>query len=170
MSQLLAVPEPRRPLQPLRRPTPPLPLSQPGQSSSSGEYSDHVLRSENSYTNPVRYAPSESNRRLVSLVNDAYKYWIDQKPIPAAILRKVEAIGELTADQFLAVFCNRDTPQVRAIELIDGRVRFRERDTGPHAGAIMEMLGQMVLQDPRRIFYNTTNFGRVLSFSFTNNV
>jgi hypothetical protein len=112
---------------------------------------------------------SEGNRKLVVLVNEAYKYWIDQKPIPDAILRKIEAV-ELTADQFLAVFCHRDTPEVRAIELIDGRVRFRERDKGPHAGARAEMIGQVRLQDPQKIFYSTTNFGRVLSFSFTNNV
>jgi hypothetical protein len=143
-------------------------VSRRGESASLGEYS-HVLRSESSYMNPVRYAPSEGNRRLVSLVNDAYNCWIDKKPIPAAILQKIEAI-ELTAAQFLAVFSNRDSPQARAIELIDGRLRFRKHDGGSHAGAIPEIFRQVTLQDPQEIFYTAANFGRVLSFSFTNNV
>jgi hypothetical protein len=98
-------------------------------------------------------------------VNEAYKYWIDQKPIPDAILRKIEAV-ELTADQFLAVFGNRDTPQARAIELINGRVRFRERTSGAHAIAAQEVIRQVTLQDPQEIFCNSNNLGRCPFFLF----
>jgi hypothetical protein len=102
-------------------------------------------------------------------VNEAYKYWIDQKPIPDAILRKIEAV-ELTADQFLAVFGDRDTPQARSIELINGRVRFRERPSGVHVIGSGEVIRQVNLQDPQEIFCNLNNLGRFLSFYFTNHV
>jgi hypothetical protein len=40
--------------------------------------------------------------------------------------RKIEAV-ELTNDEYLVVFCtDRETPEARAIQLIDGRIRFRE--------------------------------------------
>jgi hypothetical protein len=58
-------------------------------------------------------------------VNQAYAYWRDQKPIPEEIRRKIEDV-ELTNDEYLLVFCNRETPEARAIELIDGRIRLRE--------------------------------------------
>jgi hypothetical protein len=78
---------------------------------------------------------------LILLVNEAYNYWSRWKPIPEAILGKIRDI-ELTAVQFLAAFSNREAPQARAIELIDGRVRFRERTGGSHAAGSAEMIQQ----------------------------
>jgi hypothetical protein len=73
-----------------------------GPSPSSDTYS-HVLRSQKSYTNPLRCAHPQGNPRLVSLVNQAYEYWKIQKHIPEKIRRKIDAIG-LTNDEYLAVF------------------------------------------------------------------
>ena len=58
-------------------------------------------------------------------MNQAYEYWKTQKPHSRDNSRKIDAIA-LTNDEYLAVLCKRETPQARAIELIDGRVRFRE--------------------------------------------
>jgi hypothetical protein len=144
-------------------------LRQIGESTFSGGYS-HVLRSQTAYRNPVNNAaPSEGTRRLILLVNEAYNYWRRRKPIPEAILGKIRDI-DLTAVQFLAAFSNRETPQARAIELIDGRIRFRECTGGSHGTGCAEMIGQTWVQDPHKIFTYTTNVGKVLSFSFTNNV
>src|SRR5579859_491652 len=103
-----------------------------GPSPSSDTYS-HLLRSQTSYTNPLQYARPQGNRSLVSLVNRAYEYWKIQKPIPEEIRCEIDTI-ELTNDEYLAVFCKRETPQARAVELIDRRIRFREYTTPSHGG------------------------------------
>ena len=138
-----------------------------GPSPSSDTYS-HVLRSQTSYTNPLQYARPQGNPRLVSLVNQAYEYWETQKPIPEEIRRKFDAI-ELTNDEYLAVFCKRETPQARAVELIDGRIRFREYTTPSHGAALENVIRQLVRQDPADIFQGASGVGRVLCFYFTNN-
>jgi hypothetical protein len=138
-----------------------------GPSPSSDTYS-HVLRSQTSYTNPLQYARPQGNPRLVSLVNQAYEYWKTQKPIPEKIRRKIDAIA-LSNDEYLAVFCKRETPQARAIELIDGRVRFREY-TLPSCGAVLgNVIRQLVRQDPVDIFQDASGVGRILCIYFTNN-
>jgi hypothetical protein len=86
------------------------------------------------HTNQLQYAREQGN---LSLVNKAYSYWRDQKPIPEEIRQKIEAV-ELTNDEYLVVFCNRETPEARAIELIDGRIHFRKY-TLPSHGRYQEM-------------------------------
>jgi hypothetical protein len=142
-------------------------LSRSGPSPPSDTYS-HVLRSQTSYTNPSQYARSQGNPRLVSLVNQAYAYWRDQKPIPEEIRRKIEAV-ELTNDEYLVVFCNRETPEARAIELIDGRIRFREYTLPSHGAVAGNVSRQLVRQDPQDIFQCSSGVGRVLFVYFTDN-
>ena len=145
------------------------PSPSPSGPSLSLDTFSHVLRSQTSYTNPVRYARPQRNPKLVSLVNQAYGYWKAQKPIPEEIRHKIEAI-ELTTDQYLAVFSNRETPQARAIELIDGRIRFREYTVPSHGMVAGNVIRQLVRQDPQDIFQDAHSVGRVLCFDFTNNV
>jgi len=120
------------------------------------------------HTNPLQYARSQGCLRLVSLVNKAYSYWRDQKPIPEEIRRKIEAV-ELTNDEYLVVFCNRETPEARAIELIDGRIHFREYTLPSHGAVSGNVSRQLVRQDPQDIFQCSSGVGRVLFAYFTDN-
>lgn len=126
------------------------PAPSPSDPSPADEFS-HVLLSQTSYTNAVQYAPSQANPRLVSLVNQGYGYWTARKPIPDQILSDIDAI-KLTSDEYLAVFSNRETPQARAIELIDGRVRFKEYTTPSRGSVSGNVIVQLARQDPQDIF------------------
>ena len=143
------------------------PLSRSGPLTPSDTYS-HVLRSQSSYTNPSHYARSQGNPRLVSLVNQACAYWRDQKPIPEEIRQKIEAV-ELTNDEYLVIFCNKDTPEARAVELIDGRIRFREYTLPSHGAVSGNVSRQLIRQDLQDIFQYSSGVGRVLFVYFTDN-
>ena len=138
-----------------------------GPSPSSDTYS-HVLRSQTSYTNPLQYACPQGNPRLVSLVNQAYEYWKTQKSIPEKIRRKIDAIA-LTNDEYLAIFCKKETPQARAIELIDGHVRFREYTLPSHEAVLGNVIRPLVRQDSADIFQDASGIDKILCFYFTNN-
>jgi len=120
------------------------------------------------HTNPLQYARSQGCLRLVSHVNKAYSYWRDQKPIPEEIRRKIEAV-ELTNDEYLLVFCNRETPEARAIELIDGRIHFREYILPSHGAVSGNVSRQLVRQDPQDIFQCSSGVGTVFFAYFTDN-
>jgi hypothetical protein len=74
---------------------------------------------------------------------------------------RFEAV-ELTSDEYLVVFCNRETPEARAIELIDGRIRLREYILPSHEAVSENVSRQLVRQDPQDIFQCSSGVGRAL--------
>lgn len=127
----------------------------------SPDFSRRTLRSQISYSHAVRYVPPRQNRKLVSLVKEAFDYWCQSKPIPDNILEKINAI-KLTGKEFDETFPNSEQDHVRAIELLDAVVKFRNVPTGVHGTAIM-FLGAMIMrQDVPSIFFCTTDMSRTL--------
>ena len=74
------------------------------------------------------------------MVNDVYEFWKLQKKIPAEILDKIEPFTFIPQEYYEA-FPNLEDPSVTAIELIDGKIRFRTYPLEPHGNIIDEMIG-----------------------------
>lgn len=144
------------------------PSPTPASNLMSGD-SYHILRSQTVYSNPVAYAPSQRKPRLTSLVKEAYEFWKKQRPIPGEIIGKIEEFT-LTLKEFFQVFPNLDEPCVNAIELLDGRIKFRCFTTPAHAAIIVDMVVMIASQDVPPILVGTTNMSTLFGFLFANYV
>jgi len=99
---------------------------------------------------------------LASLVKNAYRFWVRNEPIPGEIMGKIERFT-LTPSEFFDVF-NTETPSGSAIELIDGKIRFRTNPIARHGNITSEMVRQIHSQNKPEMLVGAVSSGTSLSF------
>ena len=104
---------------------------------------------------------------LTSLVKTAYEFWVRNNQIPSEIMDKIERFT-LTPSEFYDVF-NTETPSGSAIELIDGKIRFRTNPIAPNGNITREMARQINSQDKPPILAGDVSNSTPVSFCSSTN-